>query len=311
MPSAAALEPVDAAAVSTDTASLTASLELSSGTRQSPTRSGLWGRAVVGLRFLAAVAVFVPIFSVPLVLPLPKHGTCLGGWPEFVSVAQLQAHEAWSRYVEGVYGSLHGTRVPTHCAWASCGSSTRRASPQQVSLSTSTCPRPTCARATRAVWRGSDTRRTRRSRRPIPRGRGTRRLTALRRSRPGRGWRCYTRGARRSAPRTPQPAPAVSPISSLGSGIADEHVGAWFLTAPGSGIWLNMGNRTIAFDDHADGWRHIRWMRTAPHLPPRTIVKLRPLLPRSATNSAARRLAAVSAARRLAASPARLRPPQG
>lgn len=106
MPSAAALEPVDAAAVSTDTASLTASLELSSGTRQTPTRSGLWCRAVVGLRFLAAVAVFVPIFSVPLVLPLPKHGTCLGGWPEFVSVAQLQAHEAWARYVEGVYGSL-------------------------------------------------------------------------------------------------------------------------------------------------------------------------------------------------------------
>ena len=38
-------------------------------------------------------------------------------------------------------------------------------------------------------------------------------------------------------------------------GIEDEHVGAWFLTAPGSGIWLSLG-ATIAFDDHETGWHH-------------------------------------------------------
>tara|TARA_B100000780_G_scaffold176004_1_gene123308 strand:- start:39 stop:635 length:597 start_codon:yes stop_codon:yes gene_type:complete len=38
-------------------------------------------------------------------------------------------------------------------------------------------------------------------------------------------------------------------------GIEDEHVGAWFLTARGSGIWLSLG-ATIAFDDHEEGWRY-------------------------------------------------------
>ena len=37
-------------------------------------------------------------------------------------------------------------------------------------------------------------------------------------------------------------------------GIEDEHVGAWFLQARGSGIWLRLGT-TIAFDDHEEGWR--------------------------------------------------------
>ena len=35
-------------------------------------------------------------------------------------------------------------------------------------------------------------------------------------------------------------------------GISDEHTGAWFLQAAGSGIFFNTG-RTISFDDHADG----------------------------------------------------------
>ena len=38
-------------------------------------------------------------------------------------------------------------------------------------------------------------------------------------------------------------------------GIKDEHVGAWFLSARGSGIWLSLG-ATIAFDDHEEGWRY-------------------------------------------------------
>ena len=32
--------------------------------------------------------------------------TCLGGWPEFRTHAQLAAHEPWARYFESVYGSL-------------------------------------------------------------------------------------------------------------------------------------------------------------------------------------------------------------
>ena len=36
-------------------------------------------------------------------------------------------------------------------------------------------------------------------------------------------------------------------------GIDDEHVGAWFLHARGSGIWVHTG-RTIAFGDHAEAW---------------------------------------------------------
>ena len=37
-------------------------------------------------------------------------------------------------------------------------------------------------------------------------------------------------------------------------GIPDEHVGAWFLAARGSGIWLNTGAKTVAFDDHVDAY---------------------------------------------------------
>jgi hypothetical protein len=35
----------------------------------------------------------------------------------------------------------------------------------------------------------------------------------------------------------------------------DEHVGAWFIYLPGSGIWINMGT-TITFNDHGDAYSH-------------------------------------------------------
>lgn len=38
-------------------------------------------------------------------------------------------------------------------------------------------------------------------------------------------------------------------------GIPDEHVGAWFLRARGSGVWLSVG-RTLVFDDHDDAYAH-------------------------------------------------------
>lgn len=44
-------------------------------------------------------------------------------------------------------------------------------------------------------------------------------------------------------------------------GIDDEHVGAWFLQARGSGIWFHLG-KTIVFDDHAEGHMHFDALST-------------------------------------------------
>merc|ERR1719502_1515576 len=35
----------------------------------------------------------------------------------------------------------------------------------------------------------------------------------------------------------------------------DEQFGAWFLSAKGSGVWLNAG-KSISFDDHSDACAH-------------------------------------------------------
>lgn len=37
----------------------------------------------------------------------------------------------------------------------------------------------------------------------------------------------------------------------------DEHHGAWFFQAKGSGIWFNLG-KTIHFTDHGSGWRYFK-----------------------------------------------------
>ena len=35
----------------------------------------------------------------------------------------------------------------------------------------------------------------------------------------------------------------------------DEHNGAWYLYAKGSGVWYNIG-KTISFPEHADAYAH-------------------------------------------------------
>ena len=39
------------------------------------------------------------------------------------------------------------------------------------------------------------------------------------------------------------------------SGLSDEHTGAWFFFAKGSGIWFNVG-KTIHFNDHGDAYKY-------------------------------------------------------
>lgn len=54
--------------------------------------------------------------------------------------------------------------------------------------------------------------------------------------------------------------PAASPnkyveVMHKADPYGDEHYGMWFLFAPGSGIWFNVG-KTISFPEHRDAWSH-------------------------------------------------------
>ena len=170
-----------------------------------------------------------------LIKPAPQnvpHATCMGGWPAFHNSSHLAAHSAWSEYIRSIYGSL-----PTHAAayplctgelWLmytrelDASSSAALDIPQQVSG----CPRDD----------GSVE--------------GQRYEKHSKLSPPGVTWTWHP------SPNGFTALTADTWVEVLHKGgIPDEHVGAWFLTARGTGIWFNLG-RTMAFDDHEDAWRH-------------------------------------------------------
>ena len=171
-----------------------------------------------------------------LIRPAAKapQSTCMAGrWPLFNNSSQLAAHSAWAAYVARVYGSL-----PTHAAaYPLCTGDlwliyTREldasGSPLNVpEQAISRCPRDDGSVEGQRYEKHSKLYET-----------------------PSVSWIWH---------------PSPNGFDALASdtwvevlhkgGIPDEHAGAWFLTARGSGIWFNTG-RTMAFDDHEDGWRH-------------------------------------------------------
>lgn len=158
----------------------------------------------------------------------PVSATCLGDWPSFRTRAELEAHTAWSRYIHGVYGAL-----PPHEAFPMCVGELWQLYTVGLEATGAIPPAPL-----------SDC--------PPDGGTvdGARYERHSRLSPPNLTWSWH------AAPDGFAALPSDTWVEVLHKGgIADEHVGAWFLTARGSGIWLHTG-RTLAFDDHDDAYLH-------------------------------------------------------
>jgi len=163
---------------------------------------------------------------------LSASSTCMGGqWPLFNSANELSAYKPWAEYIRAVYGSLplHGYPMCMGELWfmysrglIAAGIVPGRDMPAMLS----TCPRDDGTVA------------------------GQHYVINSRLSPPNVTWSWHP------APQGYAAFEAKSWVEVLHKGgISDEHVGAWFLYAKGSGIWLDLGT-TIAFDDHPDGWSH-------------------------------------------------------
>ena len=154
------------------------------------------------------------------------NSTCMGGWPLFLSLAHMSA--PWKAYFMSVYGSLPTQSYPlcTGDLWMLYTSGLTTALVHDLPDQISRCPRD------EGVIEGQ----------------------------------LYENNSKLSPPNTmwtwhPRPDGFAAVVADTWvevlhkGGIDDEHVGAWFLSARGSGIWFNVG-RTVAFDDHADAWAY-------------------------------------------------------
>ena len=158
----------------------------------------------------------------------PVEGpTCFGVWPAFESLEQLQASEPWNQYLQSVYGSLDGITYPM-CSgdlWMLYVDGLRRAGVENVPGPPSRCPSDDSAE-------------------------GYHYMQNSRLSPPNVTWSWH-----------PHPAGFQALANDTWvevlhkGGITDEHTGAWFLRAYGSGIWLSIG-RSLAFDDHEDAYAY-------------------------------------------------------
>ena len=192
------------------------------------------GRRVTLLKGAACAAAFVVLLSAmaggphSLLAALSSRRaperTCLGGWPEFRSMSELEADAAWADYVRSVYGVLPQEGYPL-CIGELWYLYERGLAPVIDELpETSDCPRDG----------GSVT--------------GQRYQNHSTLTPPGVTWSWHP------APDGFEPLRANAWVEVLHKGgINDEHVGAWFLSAKGSGIWFNLGV-TVFFGDHADAW---------------------------------------------------------
>lgn len=146
---------------------------------------------------------------------------CLGGWPQFDDADQLRARAEWATYLSSIYGSLDGFEYPL-CIGDLWMLYTRDL-PDDVPGPPSRCPSEDGADGLHyEVNSGLSPNHTTWSWHPRPEG-----FAALAN---GSWVEVLHRG-----------------------GLTDEHVGAWFLRARGSGIWLSVG-ASIAFDDHDDAY---------------------------------------------------------
>lgn len=195
------------------------------------------GRRFWALKGIACTAAFVALLTAMaggphslLAALSPRRvseWTCLGGWPEFRSMVELEADTAWAEYVSSVYRALpqEGSDAYPLCIGELWYLYERGLAPMVDELpETSDCPRAG----------GS-----------VP---GQRYQNHSTLAPPGVTWSWHP------APDGFEPLRANAWVEVMHKGgIGDEHVGAWFLSARGSGIWFNVGV-TVFFDDHADAW---------------------------------------------------------
>jgi len=166
-------------------------------------------------------------------LPMGRHrhtepSTCLGGWPLFRSAAHLAADPAWSSYVSSVYGAVpqNASAYPwcTGDAWMFYEVGLADAGVKDAPASVGACPTSGGTVA-------------------------------------GERYELNNRFGPANVTWSWHPAP----YAQFGQGqwvevmhrgaFKDEHVGAWFLYARGSGVWFNVG-RSIVFGEHAEAHAH-------------------------------------------------------
>lgn len=184
---------------------------------------------VVVTGFIALCALWFDASARATVFP---RATCMGGqWPLFHTEDELSAHKPWAKYMEAVYGRLPSGGYPMCMGelWFmySRGLNAAGVEPgRDLPATVSVCPRDDGKVAGQQYAMNS------------------------RLSPPNTTWSWHP------APQGYAAFEAHSWVEVLHrGGISDEHVGAWFLHAKGSGIWLQLGS-SIAFDDHQDGWSH-------------------------------------------------------
>ena len=158
-----------------------------------------------------------------------EQSVCTGGWPMFRTRSELEAHGPWAAYVLGVYGSL-----PSHsAAYPLCIGDLWQLSTHGLEAS-GVIPPEVASRCPRAYGTVA----------------GAHYELHTRLSPPNLTWIWHP------APNGFLPLDNKSWVEVLHKGgIEDERVGAWFLQAKGSGIWINL-DRTLAFADHDDAWQH-------------------------------------------------------
>jgi hypothetical protein len=158
--------------------------------------------------------------------PAPPAGTCKGGWPQFSNQAQLAADSpGWGDYMKAVYGSIPTSGYPMCIGdfWMFYDTILTKSgvTGKKIPASVGTCP--TNKGKTEGQHYGENNKL----------------------SPPSVSWSWH-----------PIPYQALSGMVEVihrKDPWGDEHFGAWFFYAKGSGIWFNLG-KTTNFVDHSNGY---------------------------------------------------------
>jgi len=180
-----------------------------------------------------AVACCLLVVLVPHLLPEEDRAlTCLQGrWPSFATPSALRSDPQWAQYITRVYGavpedsSAYPYCMGDHWLFYSDVLSNARLT-ARIPESVGDCPSSVHASAEGELYSENSV------------------LAPM-----GTVWSWHPAVDEAYAPFAPD---TWVEVLHQG-GIDDEHVGAWFLHARGSGIWVHTG-RTIAFGDHAEAW---------------------------------------------------------
>ena len=178
---------------------------------------------------LAAMASQGATAELPDVSWLPASPSCPAGWPYFASRSELVASAPWAAYVTAVYGAVpDDSAAYPWCMgdlWMFYAEELAAASVTDMPPSVGKCPTDGGLIA----------------------GQHYEQHSYLAPANITWSWHPPPLVGERAGAYPPLEADSWVEVLHVG-GISDEHVGAWFLQAPGSGVWFHVG-KTIVFDD--------------------------------------------------------------